>query len=88
MKKTDFDGLLNGIEGALACAKGRPNPGTRETAIEVDRTFVAAARLEAGLTQQEFARAPAPRSARFASVSAANAARRAPRECWRATRGW
>jgi putative transcriptional regulator len=41
---------------ALAYAKGQPNPGTRET-VEVDRTFVAAARLEAGLTQQEFARA-------------------------------
>ena len=57
MKKTDFDGLVAGLEDALAYAKGQPNPGTRETAVEVDRTFVAAARLEAGLTQQEFARA-------------------------------
>jgi len=57
MKKTDFDGLLAGLEDALAYAKGQPDPGTREIAVEVDRTFVAAARLEAGLTQQEFARA-------------------------------
>ena len=56
MKKTDFDGLLAGLEDALAYAKGQPNRGTRETAVEVDRTFVAAARLKAGLTQQEFAR--------------------------------
>ena len=56
MKKTDFDGLLAGLEDALAYAKGQPNPGTRETAVEVDRTFVAATRLKAGLTQQEFAR--------------------------------
>ena len=55
MKKTDFDGLVAGLEDALAYAKGQPNPGTRETAVEVDRRFVAAARLEAGLTQQEFA---------------------------------
>ena len=33
------------------------HPGTRETPVEVDRAFVAATRLEAGLTQQEFARA-------------------------------
>ena len=51
------DALVAGLEDALAYAKGQPNPGTRETAVEVDRTFVAAARLEAGLTQQEFARA-------------------------------
>jgi putative transcriptional regulator len=57
MKKTDFDDLVAGLEDALANAKGQPNPGTCETAVEVDRTFVAAARLEAGLTQQEFARA-------------------------------
>jgi putative transcriptional regulator len=56
VKKTDFDGLLAGLEDALAYAKGQPNPGTRETAVEVDRTFVAATRLKAGLTQQEFAR--------------------------------
>jgi len=55
MKMTDFDVLVAGLEDALAYAKGQPNPETRETAVEVDRTFVAAARLEAGLTQQEFA---------------------------------
>ena len=86
MKKADFDRLVAGLEDALAYAKGQPNPGTRETAVVVDRTFVAAARLEAGLTL------PAPRSARFANGSAANAAPRAPRECWcaswRATRRW
>jgi putative transcriptional regulator len=56
MRKTDFDGLVAGLEDALAYANGRPNPGTRETAVEVDRTFVATTRLKAGLTQQEFAR--------------------------------
>ena len=56
MNKTDFDGLVAGLEDALAYAKGHPNPGTRKIAVEVDRTFVAAARLKAGLTQQEFAR--------------------------------
>ena len=56
MRKTDFDGLVAGLEDALAYAKGQPNPGTQETAVEVDRTFVATTRLEAGLTQQEFAR--------------------------------
>ena len=85
-------GLLAGREDALAYAKGQSNPRTRETAVVVERTFVVAARLKAGLTQQEFARAPAPRSARFASGSAVNAAPRAPRECWcaswRATWRW
>jgi putative transcriptional regulator len=57
VKKTDFEGLVAGLEDALAYAKGQPNPGTRETAVEVDRAFVAAARLEAGPTPQEFARA-------------------------------
>src|SRR5580658_1728860 len=57
MKQTDFDGLVAGLEDALAYARGQPNPGTREIAVEVDRTFVAATRLKAGLTQQEFARA-------------------------------
>jgi putative transcriptional regulator len=42
-------GLLAGLEDALAYAKGQPNRGTRETAIVVDRRFVAAPRLEAGL---------------------------------------
>ena len=56
MKKTDFDGLVAGLKEALAYAKGEPHPGTREIAVEVDRTFVATTRLEAGLTQQEFAR--------------------------------
>jgi putative transcriptional regulator len=46
MKKTDFDGLVAGLEDALAYAKGQPNPGTRETAVVADRTFVAAARLQ------------------------------------------
>jgi putative transcriptional regulator len=56
MRKTDFDGLVAGLEDALSYANGQPTPGTRETAVEVDRTFVAATRLEAGLAQQEFAR--------------------------------
>jgi putative transcriptional regulator len=55
-RETDFDGLVAGLEAALAYAKVQPNRGTRETAVVVDRTFVAAARLEAGLTRQEFAR--------------------------------
>jgi hypothetical protein len=49
VKKTDFDGLLAGLEDALAYTKGQPNPRTRETAVVVDRTFVAATRLKAGL---------------------------------------
>jgi hypothetical protein len=73
---------------ALAYTKGQPNPGTRETVVEVDRTFVAAARLEAGLRSRNSHASPAPRSARSASGSAANAAPRAPRECWCATRRW
>ena len=56
MKKTDSDGLVAGLEDALAYAKGQASPSTRATTVEVDRTFVAAARLKAGLTQQEFAR--------------------------------
>jgi hypothetical protein len=56
MKKADFDGLVAGLEDALAYAEGQPNPGTRAISVEVDRTFVAAARLKAGLTQHEFAR--------------------------------
>ena len=56
MNKTDIDGLVAGLEDALAYAKGQPNLGTHAIAVEVDRTFVAATRLKAGLTQQEFAR--------------------------------
>ena len=56
MKKSDFDGLLAGLDDALAFAKGNADGRSRAHIVEVDRTFVAAARLKAGLTQQEFAR--------------------------------
>jgi putative transcriptional regulator len=57
MNKPDFDGLVAGLGDALAYAKGQPNEGTRAQNVKVDQTFVASARLKAGLTQQEFARA-------------------------------
>ena len=57
MKKNDFDGLIAGLGDALSYAKGNPGKGTREHKIQVDRTFVATTRLNAGLTQEEFAKA-------------------------------
>ena len=56
MKKADFDGLMNGLEEALSYAKGKRKPGARVHKILVDRTFVAAARLKAGLSQEQFAK--------------------------------
>lgn len=56
MKKKDFDNLIEGLGDALSYAKGQASPGGREHRIEVDRTFVAATRLKAGLTQEEFAK--------------------------------
>jgi putative transcriptional regulator len=56
MNKKDFDTLIAGLDDALSYAKGSPSPGTRERKVKVDRTFVAATRLKAGLTQEEFAK--------------------------------
>lgn len=56
MKKNDFDSLSAGLNDALSHAKGNSPSGNRERRVTVDRTFVAAARLNAGLTQEEFAR--------------------------------
>ena len=55
MKKVDFDGLVAGLTDALSYAKGGQGSGSRAHVVKVDRTFVAQARLKAGLTQQEFA---------------------------------
>jgi putative transcriptional regulator len=56
MKKADFEGLLDGLGDALSYAEGKPTKGARAHAIEVDRSFVAQTRLNAGLSQAEFAR--------------------------------
>lgn len=56
MKKKDFDGLIAGLGDAFAYAKGNPSNRAREHKIEVDRGFVARTRLNAGLTQEEFAK--------------------------------
>ncbi len=56
MKKADFDGLMTGLEEALSYAKGKRKPGARSHRIVVDRNFVAAARLKAGLSQEQFAK--------------------------------
>src|SRR5476651_865207 len=56
MNKKDFEALIAGLGDALSYAKGSPTPGAREHKVKVDRTFVAATRLKAGLTQEEFAK--------------------------------
>jgi putative transcriptional regulator len=56
MNKKDFDTLIAGLDDALSYAKGSPSPGARAHKVKVDRTFVAATRLKAGLTQEEFAK--------------------------------
>lgn len=56
MDSKDFDGLIAGLEDALAYAKGKASAGTRQHKIKIDRTFVAQTRLKAGLTQEEFAK--------------------------------
>lgn len=56
MDSKDFDGLIAGLEDALSYAKGHASPGTRVHHVKVDRTFVAEARLKAGLTQEQFAK--------------------------------
>lgn len=55
MDGKEFEGVLAGLEDALAYAKGRANPARREHQVKVDRTFVAETRLKSGLTQQQFA---------------------------------
>ena len=55
MKSAEFEGLVAGLEDALAHAKGAKGR-RRVHAVAVDGAFVAAARLKAGLTQEQFAR--------------------------------
>ena len=57
MKTKDFDGLMAGLNEALAYVQGNPSPGTRVHLVEVNHSFVARTRLNAGLTQEEFAQA-------------------------------
>ena len=56
MNKKDFEGLMAGLSDALSYAKGKASPGIREHRVKVDRSFVGATRLKAGLTQEEFAK--------------------------------
>jgi putative transcriptional regulator len=56
MNKKDFETLVAGLSDALSYAKGRPIRDARAHKVKVDRTFVAATRLKAGLTQEEFAK--------------------------------
>ncbi|WP_158815680.1 DNA-binding transcriptional regulator [Methylocapsa sp. S129] len=56
MNKKDFETLIAGLGDALSYAKGQPSPGARVHKVKVDRTFVATTRLNAGLTQEEFAK--------------------------------
>jgi putative transcriptional regulator len=51
----NFDALLSGLGDALEFAKGEAAPGVRVHRVEVDRGFIAEARIKAGLTQEEFA---------------------------------
>jgi hypothetical protein len=46
LKKADFERLIEGLDDALAYAKGQPSPGARAHRVNVDRTFVAATRLK------------------------------------------
>jgi hypothetical protein len=54
MNKKDFEGLMAGLKDALSYAKGQASPGACAHRVKVDRAFVAAIRLKAGLTQEEF----------------------------------
>lgn len=56
MNRKDFEGLMAGLSDALSYAKGKASPGVREHRVKVDRSFVGATRLKAGLTQEEFAK--------------------------------
>jgi putative transcriptional regulator len=56
MDNKDFEGLIAGLDDALSYAKGLASPEARIHRVKVDRTFVAEARLKAGLTQEQFAR--------------------------------
>ena len=55
MDNKNFEGFIAGLDDALSYAKGQASPETRTHRIKVDRTFVAEARLKAGLTQEQFA---------------------------------
>jgi putative transcriptional regulator len=56
MNRKDFEGLMAGLNDALSYAKGKASPAAREHRVKVDRSFVGATRLKAGLTQEEFAK--------------------------------
>ncbi|MBV9566924.1 MAG: transcriptional regulator, partial [Hyphomicrobiales bacterium] len=56
MNKRDFEGLMAGLNDALSYAKGNASAGVREHRVKVDHTFVGSTRLNAGLTQEEFAK--------------------------------
>jgi putative transcriptional regulator len=56
MNRKDFAGLMAGLSAALSYAEGKTSPGAREHRVKVDRSFVGATRLKAGLTQEEFAK--------------------------------
>jgi hypothetical protein len=79
MNKTDFDGLVAGLDDALAYAKGYQNAQRRARSVKVDRTFAASARLKAVSRRRNSHASPALPSARCANGNAANAALQAPR---------
>ncbi len=54
MQPKDFDALIAGLGDALAFAKGEATD-VRVHRVQVDRGFIAEARIKAGLTQEEFA---------------------------------
>lgn len=49
--------LLEGMQNALAYAKGKPVPGTRTTVVQVPAMDVRAIRERLGMTQASFAEA-------------------------------
>ena len=56
MKKKDFENLISGLYDALAYAKSERKAGLRVHTVRVDRNFVAQTRLNAGLSQEDFAK--------------------------------
>lgn len=55
MTKKAFDKIMSGLNDARAFARGKPTKGTKVHRVEIGRRDVAAVRLNAGLTQQQFA---------------------------------
>lgn len=56
MKRMAFDKILSGLEEARSYARGKPVKGLRVHRRKAASSEVAAVRLRAGLTQQEFAK--------------------------------